>query len=240
MFGKNALVKQDLTVTDSLKVVEVFPTIQGEGPFAGEPAIFIRLAGCNLKCYFCDTDFESNAQVIPHDDMLKIIADLRSEIKTDLIVITGGEPMLQNLLPLLNRLIPDYRVQIETAGTVWIDGLESMLRYADGSWQRLFLVCSPKTGKVHDMIQRYCNDWKYITIDGQESPDDGLPLYSTQVLRKETALARPTFVEPRIYLQPCDEHDEERNDANLKTTVDLAKKYGYRVCLQQHKYMGVD
>jgi len=135
--------------------------------------------------------------------------------------------------------VPEYRVQIETAGTVWVPGLERFFRNT-GSWQRVFIVCSPKTGTVNERVQQYCNDWKYIIMEGCVSEEDGLPTMSTQLTGKVQKLARPRFVAPHIYLQPCDEKDEVNNKRNLALTVELAMKYGYRVCLQQHKVMGVE
>ena len=59
MFGKNPIRKAIFDNADFYEVQEIFLTIQGEGPYAGTPAIFIRLGGCNLACNFCDTEFES-------------------------------------------------------------------------------------------------------------------------------------------------------------------------------------
>ena len=238
MFGENIVRKQTLGDGTSLDVIEIFPTIQGEGPFAGQPAIFIRLRGCNLRCYFCDTDFESNSTRMGINEILERIRVLKDSVETDLIVLTGGEPMLQNVLPLLAHLIPRNRVQIETAGTVWIDGLEDY--FVVGMESMVTIVCSPKTTKVHKHIHRYCNDWKYVVSQDCESPDDGLPLISTQQKRKLAEIARPQFAGARIYLQPCDEQDEEKNTHNVQTAVRLSIKHGYRVCLQQHKLMGVE
>ena len=60
MFGGNVARKQVLDDGQQLWVQEVFYTLQGEGPWTGHPSIFVRLAGCNLKCFWCDTDFESS------------------------------------------------------------------------------------------------------------------------------------------------------------------------------------
>ena len=60
MFGTNPSRKQVLDDGQELWVQEVFYTLQGEGPFSGQPALFIRLAGCNLRCFWCDTEFESS------------------------------------------------------------------------------------------------------------------------------------------------------------------------------------
>jgi 7-carboxy-7-deazaguanine synthase len=67
VYGKNPVRKQELTEDGSLDVVDIFPTIQGEGPNAGRPAVFVRLWGCNLTCSFCDTDFEPTPVVYVRD-----------------------------------------------------------------------------------------------------------------------------------------------------------------------------
>jgi organic radical activating enzyme len=77
MFGKNATLKRELSDGQLLYVQEVFRTIQGEGPHAGLPATFVRLWGCHLKCYFCDTDFESNKQAM-------LLAELLAQCKDGL------------------------------------------------------------------------------------------------------------------------------------------------------------
>ena len=70
----------------SLKICEIFPSIQGEGKTVGELAIFIRLSGCNLKCNFCDTPYHNEGKEMTNDE---IVAEIRKyEIKR--LVITGG------------------------------------------------------------------------------------------------------------------------------------------------------
>ena len=78
-----------------IKINELFKSIQGEGPYTGHPAIFIRLAGCNLDCIFCDTDFEYRRQA----SVEAIVEEVKqlSGGKVKLVVITGGEPFLQDL-----------------------------------------------------------------------------------------------------------------------------------------------
>jgi 7-carboxy-7-deazaguanine synthase len=63
MFGKNIVISQYIEPSGALKIVDLFYTIQGEGPYNGMPSVFVRLAGCNLRCYFCDTNFETGAVV---------------------------------------------------------------------------------------------------------------------------------------------------------------------------------
>lgn len=95
------------------KVNEIFYSLQGEGANTGTPAIFIRFAGCNLRCPFCDTDFA--------DFNEKTIAEIMSEISqypSNFVVLTGGEPSLQVDDELVAALhAEDYVVAIETNGT---------------------------------------------------------------------------------------------------------------------------
>ena len=208
MFGTNVLRKQVDGDGTKLWVQSFFHTIQGEGPFGGRPAVFLRLSGCNLACYFCDTDFESKRREMTVEAIAKEIVSLSVGApesigkRTNLVVITGGEPLLQNITPLCLELCYKYHleVQLETAGTVWQDGLERMIHSG-----MLTIVCSPKTGRVHTKIQEHCHDWKYLIKEGCVSPD-GLPSMSTQVEGKELKLYRPAAARPYdvIWLQPCE------------------------------------
>ena len=100
-----------------LKVNEIFNSFQGEGVYAGTPATFLRLSGCNLNCSFCDTDFKDYDELTV--SMVKnIIVENMEKHKTDILVITGGEPLLQydEVNQLINQL--NYKVQVETNGTI--------------------------------------------------------------------------------------------------------------------------
>ena len=167
MFGKNKQVAHTHDLDgQTLLVQEIFGTIQGEGPLAGVPAFFIRLAGCNLRCHFCDTDFESNATPVTLEDIERTILEIAEEnnLSAQLVVITGGEPLLQNIAPLCSKLLKMSfsDIQIETAGTTWPESLtEYMGLYGEHSYQRISLVCSPKTPNLHPRVVQYCRDYKY-------------------------------------------------------------------------------
>lgn len=244
MFGKNPVRKQELLADGKLRIQEIFKTVQGEGPLVGTPAIFLRMASCNLRCFFCDTDFESRyGNLILWEQALVEILEKAHATNISLLVITGGEPFLQNLVPLVTAIMQtftDWQVQFETAGAIWIPGLEKLLDQYPG---RITIVCSPKTGTVHKMVASYCEDWKYIirASDYEQYPsEDGLPYASTQIPGKRTILFRPVLHPcSTVYLQPCDEGSPELNKANTALTVELAIRHGYRVCLQTHKLLGL-
>ncbi|MEV4091089.1 7-carboxy-7-deazaguanine synthase QueE [Streptosporangium saharense] len=111
----------------SLLVAERFgPTLQGEGPSSGVPAIFVRLSRCNLSCGFCDTPFtwDSTRFDLRDESTRMTVAEVAAWVLADdtrLVVITGGEPLLQQqaLVPLTDALVQaGRRVEIETNGTV--------------------------------------------------------------------------------------------------------------------------
>lgn len=97
-----------------MKINEIFYSLQGEGHWTGTPAIFIRFAGCNLRCGFCDTNHESGEEY----DAEELIKEL-SQYPAKRVILTGGEPGLQvndELIEILHR--EGYKVHIETNGTV--------------------------------------------------------------------------------------------------------------------------
>ncbi|MFP6764230.1 MAG: 7-carboxy-7-deazaguanine synthase QueE [Planctomycetaceae bacterium] len=102
-----------------MRISEIYPSIQGEGKFAGTPSVFIRTTGCNLRCWFCDTPFTSWE---PEGEELSIaqILDATRVHEARHVVITGGEPMLHGgLVELTQELHAAGRfITIETAGTL--------------------------------------------------------------------------------------------------------------------------
>lgn len=217
-----------------LEVHSIFSTIQGEGPLAGTPAVFVRLSGCNLCCALCDTDYTSTRIKMSPDVLLDYV---RKEASSDregvnLIVLTGGEPFRQNLYPfVLQALANHWRVQIETNGTIYQEILCGCLPPS--------IVCSPKTPKIHPDLVRRADAYKYVMSAGKVDLDDGLP---TDVLDSGYRPARfPSFF-PRqlVFLQPCDEQDPIKNKANLEACIASCMKYGYRLSIQMHKIIGLE
>lgn len=101
----------------TLPVTEIFFSIQGESSYTGQPCAFVRLTGCNLRCSYCDTEyaFEGGVQL----SLSEITAQL-DQYPTDLVEITGGEPLLHSLAHTLTRRLLDAgkRVLIETGGSL--------------------------------------------------------------------------------------------------------------------------
>ena len=112
-----------------LKINEIFYSLQGEGVFAGTPAIFIRLSGCNRACAFCDTDFAGFTEMS--------VAEIMAEVEkypAKHVVFTGGEPTLQRYDRMCELLKSrGYFIQIETNGSNAVSSLVD------------WVTCSPKT-----------------------------------------------------------------------------------------------
>ncbi len=107
----------------SLKVNEIFYSIQGESTHSGRPCVFVRLTGCNLRCSYCDTRYayeEGGLMEIRH------IFEQIAPFECRLVEITGGEPLLQEDTPILIESLLDdgYEVLLETNGTMDISLLD--------------------------------------------------------------------------------------------------------------------
>ena len=194
-------------------VVEIFESIQGEGSWIGKPVTFIRFAYCNLKCSWCDTDFNpkrtlSLAEIVP-------LINARYDL-----VLTGGEPLLRDLEPLLlkvKELYPRMKIAIETNGTLSTNGLRHR-RLLD------WVVCSPKPDTGY-FIHGECeiDELKYV-VDNDFSPHMLLP----KILKLE--LAGP------IWLQPEGSNMQEMWRKAFVIAMDFPC---FRVGVQLHKIMEV-
>jgi 7-carboxy-7-deazaguanine synthase len=104
-------------MSPTLQIIEIFRSIQGESTLAGLPCVFIRLAGCNLRCRWCDTRYAADGVGQPVS--VEEICGRAEKLSTGLVCVTGGEPLLQEHTPILvNHLLEEgQRVQVETNGS---------------------------------------------------------------------------------------------------------------------------
>ncbi|MCD8303262.1 MAG: 7-carboxy-7-deazaguanine synthase QueE [Prevotellaceae bacterium] len=116
-----------------MRVNEIFYSIQGEGAHTGLPAVFLRLAGCNRNCPFCDTDFGRFAEMTEQE-----IVERAQEFPAKNIIVTGGEPLLQLTASLTRALkTAGFSIHLETNGTL------PLPEGAEVDW----VTCSPKGGE---------------------------------------------------------------------------------------------
>ncbi len=220
MFGNNPKRPKLKGDGNILEIQEIFKTIQGEGLYAGWPAIFIRLGGCNLACNFCDTEFES-FQTLSLQEIILETQNISKNKTIAFVVITGGEPLRQPIGKLCLWLLENgFMVQIETNGTLYqeID-------------ERVDIICSPKNinGKYAsirtDLLERI-SAFKFLISSNN-------PNYANVVEVGQSKHNVP------VYVQPMDEYDEIKNNNNLKLAIDLSINHGYRLSMQMHKLIGV-
>jgi organic radical activating enzyme len=211
-------------------VHSIFYTIQGEGPFAGCPSVFVRLAGCNLQCPLCDTEYTSGRKTWDIETILGKVKDAFGSARARLIVISGGEPFRQPIGNLAKAFLDaGYTVQIETNGSL----------YQSGPWEFCTIVCSPKTGAINKSLVPYMDAFKYGGGEGTLATDDGLPVRAL-VHTAAPRLARPPVGHPAwVYLQPVDVQDQAANWLHTQAVVESCLKFGHTLCLQTHKIVDV-
>ncbi len=145
----------------SLKVNEIFKSIQGESTHAGLPCAFIRLTGCNVRCGYCDTVYAyDEGEEMEIEDILSRVEKFGSQ----LVEVTGGEPLVQSEADLLIEalLSEGYKVLVETNGTISIEPL-SRLRKA-GELHIILDIKTPSSG----VSDRVCWDnLKHVTADDE-------------------------------------------------------------------------
>ena len=146
-----------------IKVSEIFTSFQGEGPYVGTPATFLRLYGCNLNCPWCDTDI-STYEMLSVDDVAEILMTQMEFNNINLLVITGGEPTLQmeEIKRLIKELPDDIKIQLETNGSIF--------EYLP----EIEYVISPKEDKekVFENYYKYDNVFFKFVITCEEDIDE--------------------------------------------------------------------
>lgn len=204
--------KQPLDYSSQYPIVETFHSIQGEGFWSGHNAFFIRLAGCDVHCPWCDqkeTWSTKNYPLSTGEELLKKI----SGIQTEHIIITGGEPLLHNLYPLTTMLQGSgAKLHLETSGAHPFTG------YFD------WVTFSPKPSYKlpHKTIYDHVSELK-VVIDSEKD------------LIWAEAEAKKISVDIPKYLQP------QWNNLHSQELVFqyLLKNPQWRLSLQTHKYLGI-
>ena len=218
---------------EDTSITSIFPTIQGEGPFAGRRAVFVRFAGCNLQCPMCDTLYGEKEAMSTED----IVAEVRKHAPryAALVVITGGEPFRQpaQLQRLTERLLNrGFDVQVETNGTTF--------QYLD---PLVTVVVSPKTAEIaagwryresfaDNLYYKYVLHHRHVSLDGL--PTTAL---ANRLEKLGSRVYRPGsgFPRSKIYVQPCDTEDPEIDKRNMLACTESCLEHGYKLGVQMHK-----
>lgn len=241
MFGKNEIVGQRFfkeAPDDQLFVTSMFMTLQGEGPYRGEPAFFIRLAKCNLACSFCDTFFDDGdwltfdqieqrvettienfyiGQQLDRPEWTKHSTESKKRM---VLVMTGGEPTLQkNLGPFLARMNNIFQnTQIESNGIIHQPSIPSSTT----------IVISPKCLEENSVAVRYIKPTldnlkvasclKFVMSADAGSPYSDIPDWA-HTWAKETG--KPIFISPmNVYNNEPKKSKEIRNSGKNRIELD--------------------
>lgn len=195
-----------------LPVMEAFHTVQGEGLFAGHAAYFIRLAGCDVGCAWCDVKESWDMAAHPRLEVEAIVAGAARH-PARIAVVTGGEPLMHDLGPLTAALRQaGFRTHIETSGA----------HPFSGEWHHVCL--SPKKFKpaLHEAFQR-ADELKVIVFNKHD----------LAWAEEQAAKARPGCA---LLLQP----EWDKRGAMMPLIVEHVKANPrWRISLQTHKYMNI-
>lgn len=203
--------KSDIELGFKLPIMESFYTIQGEGYYSGSAAYFIRVAGCDVGCHWCDVkeSWDSNIHPVISINMLVDNAVKHSKM----VVITGGEPLMWNMNPLTKLLKQNgIKVHVETSGSNTLTG----------SWD--WICLSPKKRKPpSDEVYLRANELKVIVFNKHDL------IYAEEQSKKVNKKCI-------LFLQP----EWDKKDEMLPIIVDHIKKNDkWKISLQTHKYLKI-
>ena len=192
-----------------MKIVEIFYSLQGEGANVGKPAIFIRLAGCNLNCWFCDTNWQNGIEMSVEEILQKI-----EKFPTKMIIWTGGEPTLQLNDKILSHFTHYYNC-IETNGT---NPVPSKIDY---------ISCSPKVNaEILRKNFNFVNEFRFPFCK-----DDTLP--KIDVLPKaDNYFLSPIFTEKDL-------SDKKNMENIISCINFVKQNPQWRLSFQTHKFLNI-
>lgn len=196
------------------RLVEMFESVQGEGLQSGRLATFIRLAGCNLRCSWCDTSDSWLQEKHQEISLLQLLAEVENIAHSNFIVITGGEPLLYDLSALSLQLRKKgYFIAVETNGTLPLAGKVD------------WLTVSPKPPiyKINEQLYEKISELKLVV-------DDSLTFTQVQKFQQKVGKDIPIILQP----ESC---RKEKLEVILNW---LKEEPSWRLGIQLHKLIGVE
>jgi 7-carboxy-7-deazaguanine synthase len=219
-----------------MHLIELYKSVQGESSFSGLPCIFVRLAGCNLRCAWCDSEYTfTGGKPYTADE---IIAQIEALSPCRLIEFTGGEPMLQakELLPLMERLLTqNYTLMIETSG-------ERPLADVPNAVHKIVDVKCPGAGaaantfRMENLAALTKNDEVKFVITNREDYDFARTFIHEHALDK---IAGGILLSPAFLQTPSPQRTADNMALDPRKLVEwmLADGLPARLSLQIHKFI---
>ncbi len=201
----------------------IFRSIQGEGPKIGTPSIFLRLAGCNLSCDFCDSrftflpEFKNTWINTEIQNVVNSILKVKKEEKN--LIITGGEPLLQknSLIELISLIKKHFTsIEIETNGTIRPDGL---LKFGS------FFNVSPKLSNSGMEVEARLNKSLYSFAIYDKSIFKFVVESEEDIKEVFKIIEKFSIKKDKVYLMPKSSSRKELEE-KAKTVLNLSLKYG--------------
>ncbi len=216
------------------RVNDIFYSLQGEGYHTGRAALFVRFAGCNLKCPFCDTEFDSYHEWSEDYIISELLAhciDHGVLSNMPLVVLTGGEPTLQADKAFVNLLHRNgFYVAMESNGILPAPQNLDWLTVSPKSFPGEHAQTSKGRSKP-----RIADEIK-VVFTGEHEPEELLLAYLRHTCQTEEV---PTDM--RLYLQPCDTGNKYVNGEVIDWCVNYVKCHPrWRLSLQTHKLIGIE
>lgn len=195
--------------TQKFRVSEIYRAIQGEGNWTGWPCTLVRFQGCNLRCPFCDTEQALDPNGGWEVTGEELIAEIRGiHHQGDIVLATGGEPMMQDIGELITQLKSLGPVHLETNGTLPVPpGFD-------------WVVLSPKGKHISDSALRQANEVKWL-VDSEED-----------ILALQSFLTEREF-EGVVSVQPL-----SLSAQATQIAYQAALDHGWHLSLQTHKLIG--
>ena len=189
-------------------LVEIFESLQGEGRNMGRPCVFVRFAGCNLACPWCDTDITTRFTL----DLSGLVAEVKS-FKAKSVILTGGEPTIQGEMPELVAALKKegFWIGVETNGT----GEPDWLGFVD------YVACSPKAEFPESLVLSHADEVRVV------ASSENVVDFCRDVRRRIEATD--------YYISPC---DRGGNIDFATAKYVLSSLEGYSLSVQLHKLLG--
>lgn len=203
----------------TLKIIEIFASVQGEGLRQGEPTVFVRLAGCDRRCSFCDTKYAwEGGRTWLLSRILDRVRAIRRDYPARWVCLTGGEPFMQDVRLLVRGLKKDgCRVQVETNGT----------RYYAAAADWITVSPKPKEFLVRTEFGRRAKEVKLIATRE-------LDLTVIRRIRRAFKMSIPIFLQPE-----SNRRWSRKRAVRLLREAVAAGVENIRVSVQLHRILGI-